>query len=121
MASLACFYKNIPVGHVEAGLRTGNIFSPWPEEFNRRLTGLVAKFHFAATAKAAQNLIDEKIPKSAIHVTGNTVIDALLQVLKKIQTNPLIRHELKNKFSFMRDDKKKILVTCHRRENFGSR
>jgi UDP-N-acetylglucosamine 2-epimerase (non-hydrolysing) len=118
-ASLAAFYERIPVGHVEAGLRTGNLYSPWPEEANRKLTSVIAKWHFAPTAISRSNLLKQGVPSCAIHVTGNTVIDALLQVREKIANDPQIRqHNLQN-FSFLDPSKRIVLVTGHRRENFG--
>ncbi len=120
-ASLAAFYLQIPVGHVEAGLRTYNIYSPFPEEVNRQFTSLVTKFHFAPTEKARQNLLDQKIPDKQIYVTGNTVIDSLFSVkekVKKIRFSPKVL----NKLPFLYQEKNVpniILVTGHRRENFG--
>lgn len=119
MASLACFYKRIPVGHVEAGLRTGNLWSPWPEELNRRITGLVAHLHFAPTQASAENLLAEKVQADAVEVTGNTVIDSLLQVSERLLHDETLRAPLRERFSFLRDDRKLVLVTGHRRENFG--
>lgn len=118
-ASLAAFYQQIPVGHVEAGLRTHNIYSPWPEEFNRRVTGIVANYHFAPTEKSQQNLLDEKTSADSITVTGNTVIDALQWVVNHIETDAHHSAELNKKFSYIESDKKLVLVTGHRRENFG--
>jgi UDP-N-acetylglucosamine 2-epimerase (non-hydrolysing) len=118
-ASLAAFYQKIPVGHVEAGLRTGNIYSPWPEEANRKLTGVLATLHFAPTCVASKNLRDEGVSAANIVETGNTVIDALIQVIKIIKKNDVIRAQLNKKFKFLDSDKKLILVTGHRRENFG--
>ena len=118
-ASLAAFYKKIPVGHVEAGLRTGNPYSPWPEEMNRRLTGAIAKYHFAPTDTARQNLMREGVDDESIHVTGNTVIDALQLIVEKIDQDAGLRRELDAQFNFCDPDKKIILVTGHRRENFG--
>ena len=118
--SLAAFYRQIPVGHVEAGLRTGNIYSPWPEEANRKLTGALARLHFAPTDTASQNLLNEGVADSSIHLTGNTVIDALLDVTDKIQRQPELEAELAGQFDFLDDDKRLILVTGHRRESFGS-
>lgn len=118
-ASLAAYYQQIPVGHVEAGLRTGNIYSPWPEEGNRRLTGALATLHFAPTATSKQNLLNEGVSADSIHVTGNTVIDALLDVVDKLEGNEVLQAEFAAKFSFLQSDKKLILVTGHRRENFG--
>ena len=119
-ASLAAYYEKIDVGHVEAGLRTGNIFSPWPEEINRKLTGSIARFHFAPTSIAKQNLVNEGIPESHICVTGNTVIDALLSVKEKIDADVKLDRELLSKFKTINFSNKIIVVTGHRRENFGS-
>ncbi|GAB5380362.1 MAG: UDP-N-acetylglucosamine 2-epimerase (non-hydrolyzing) VpsA [Aliiglaciecola sp.] len=118
-ASLAAFYQRIAVGHVEAGLRTGDIYSPWPEEINRKLTGSLTRLHFAPTAKAQQNLLQENVDPNAVVVTGNTVIDALIQVEKKVTTDETLKLSLQEKFSFLDPDKKLILVTGHRRESFG--
>lgn len=118
-ASLAAYYKKIAVGHVEAGLRTGNIYSPWPEEINRRLTGAITKYHFAPTERARQNLLHEGVNDASIIVTGNTVIDALLVVVEKISNNEALQRDMAEQFSFLQADKKLILVTGHRRENFG--
>jgi len=117
--SLAGFYEKINIGHVEAGLRTGNIYSPWPEEMNRRLTSSLSTLHFSPTQWAKQNLINADIPEDKIHVTGNTVIDALLQMSEKIKRDATLNDSLKEKFSFLDLQKKLILVTSHRRENFG--
>lgn len=119
MASLACFYKRIPVGHVEAGLRTGNLLSPWPEELNRRLTGLVASVHFAPTEAAKKNLLREMVPEDVVEVTGNTVIDALLQVSVRLQGEKSLINPLRDRFAFLAAGRKLVLVTGHRRENFG--
>ena len=118
-ASLAAYYERIPVGHVEAGLRTGNIYSPWPEEANRRLTSVLAEYHFAPTVAAKNNLIQENIPQSKIFVTGNTVTDALLWVKNRIETNADINAQLLSKFPMLNSKMRMILVTGHRRENFG--
>ena len=118
-ASLAAFYQRIAVGHVEAGLRTGNIYSPWPEESNRKLTGALTKFHFAPTEKAQNNLLAENVDSADIFVTGNTVIDALIKVVDKIKLDEALNAELASKFDFLDPDKKLILVTGHRRESFG--
>jgi len=117
--SLAAFYQRTAVGHVEAGLRTGNLYSPWPEEANRKLTGVLANLHFAPTQKSADNLRIENVKPETIHVTGNTVIDALLAVVDKIKTNPVLEAELAGRFPFLDSSKRLILVTGHRRENFG--
>ena len=118
-ASLAAFYQKIPIGHIEAGLRTGQIYSPWPEEANRRLTSSIASMHFAPTETARQNLLKESIEDSKIHVTGNTVIDALLSVKNKINTNDDIKKTIKASLPFLEKNENFILVTGHRRENFG--
>jgi len=118
-ASLAAFYQRIPVGHVEAGLRTGNLYSPWPEEANRKLTTALAHWHFAPTATSRANLLNEGVPSSAIYVTGNTVIDALLQVREKIVGNTPLRQQFEQDFNFLAPHKRLVLVTGHRRENFG--
>jgi UDP-N-acetylglucosamine 2-epimerase (non-hydrolysing) len=118
-ASLASFYAKIPVAHVEAGLRTNDIYSPWPEEMNRRVVGRVASLHFAPTETARNNLLAEGIFPAAIHVTGNTVIDALLNVVKKIDVDVNINQQFRERFSFLDEGKRLVLVTGHRRENFG--
>ena len=117
--TLAAYYQQIPVGHVEAGLRTGNLYSPWPEEGNRKLTGAIAAKHFAPTATSRQNLLNEGIADASIYVTGNTVIDALLEVVKKLETNQELANELQARFDFLDSSRKLILVTGHRRESFG--
>jgi UDP-N-acetylglucosamine 2-epimerase (non-hydrolysing) len=125
MTALAAFYKQIPVAHVEAGLRTHNIYSPWPEEVNRQITGRIAEYNFAPTETSKQNLLRENTPENKIFVTGNTVIDALYLVLDKIKTNKALNKtvldELNNKLGnkVNLDSSKFILVTGHRRENFG--
>ncbi len=118
-ASLASFYNHIPVAHIEAGLRTHNKYSPWPEEINRHITGVLTTLHFAPTAAARQNLIDEGIAPAQIEVTGNTVIDALLGAIEKMKSNPPLTEQYKKRFSFLDASKKLVLVTGHRRENFG--
>ncbi|WP_350587253.1 UDP-N-acetylglucosamine 2-epimerase (non-hydrolyzing) [Pseudoalteromonas sp. 3-MNA-CIBAN-0064] len=118
-ASLAAFYQQIPVGHVEAGLRTGNLASPWPEEGNRKLTGAITKLHFAPTPTSQQNLLNEGVNADDIIVTGNTVIDALLQVVDKVKTDETLIKTLQAKFPELDESKKLILVTGHRRESFG--
>jgi UDP-N-acetylglucosamine 2-epimerase (non-hydrolysing) len=117
--ALAAFYQKIPVGHVEAGLRTGDIYSPWPEEANRKLTGALADIHFTPTEKSRQNLLAENVPDEKIFVTGNTVIDALLQVVKIIDHDQAIKDSMQQRFDFIDPAKKIILVTGHRRESFG--
>ncbi|WP_081249434.1 non-hydrolyzing UDP-N-acetylglucosamine 2-epimerase [Aliivibrio fischeri] len=119
-ASLAGYYEQISIGHIEAGLRTGDIYSPWPEEANRRLTGVLTKFHFAPTNIARDNLLKENFEPSNIFVTGNTVIDSLITIINKINNDSEISIKFKKQFSFIKDDKKIILVTGHRRENFGT-
>jgi UDP-N-acetylglucosamine 2-epimerase (non-hydrolysing) len=118
-ASLSAFYAKIPVGHVEAGLRTGNIYAPWPEEINRSLVGRIAALHFAPTERARQSLLNETVPNASIHVTGNTVIDALLQVVDKLKHDPVLSKNLRKRFDFLVPNKRLICVTGHRRENFG--
>lgn len=118
-ASLAAYYEQIPVGHVEAGLRTGNIYSPWPEEANRKLTGTLTQYHFAPTETSQNNLLKENFKKESISVTGNTVIDALLLIKEKIDHDEALQHSLSEQFPFLREDKKLVLVTGHRRESFG--
>lgn len=118
-AALSAYYKRIPVGHVEAGLRTGNIFLPWPEEGNRKLTGALTRYHFAPTDTSKQNLLNENVPASDIFVTGNTVIDALLWVKAKLDNDNQLREELALLFPMLDTSKKLILVTGHRRESFG--
>ena len=117
--SLAALYNRVPVGHVEAGLRTGNLYSPWPEEANRKLTGTLASLHFAPTAHARDNLLAEGVPAESIHVTGNTVVDALLATVDKIRRSPGLEDALAGRFPFLSRDKRLVLVTGHRRENFG--
>jgi UDP-N-acetylglucosamine 2-epimerase (non-hydrolysing) len=119
-ASLAAYYRRIAVGHVEAGLRTGNLYSPWPEEANRKLTGVLASYHFAPTFRSRENLLREGVPCEKIVVTGNTVIDALLIVLARLADESSLTDQLESQFSFLDTQKKMILVTGHRRENFGA-
>lgn len=125
-AALASFYQQIPVGHVEAGLRTHNLYSPWPEELNRQITGRIAKFNFSPTKLSYCNLIAENVPENHIFVTGNTVIDALHVVVNKIKNNTRVSSELdqvllKSGYDTERlsNGKKLVLITGHRRENFG--
>jgi UDP-N-acetylglucosamine 2-epimerase (non-hydrolysing) len=117
-ASLAAYYQQIPVGHVEAGLRTGNIYSPWPEEINRKVTGTIARLHFAPTEKAASNLKSEAVPADWISITGNTVIDALLKVVERLENDPQQSAAFDREFA-IDPTKRLILVTGHRRESFG--
>ena len=118
-ASLAAYYQKIPVAHVEAGLRTHNIYSPWPEEANRKLTGVLTDLHFAPTNTARDNLLTENVADKNISVTGNTVIDALCHVEQSINENAQLKAELASRFAFINPEKKIILVTGHRRESFG--
>jgi UDP-N-acetylglucosamine 2-epimerase (non-hydrolysing) len=118
-ASLAAYYEQIKIGHIEAGLRTGDIYSPWPEEANRKLTSVITNYHFAPTELSKDNLLKEGISESNIKVTGNTVIDALFWVRKKIEKDENILENLTNKFNYLDKNKKLILVTGHRRESFG--
>jgi UDP-N-acetylglucosamine 2-epimerase (non-hydrolysing) len=116
-AALAAFYAGAPVGHVEAGLRTRNLLSPWPEEANRQITGRLASLHFAPTARSRQNLLDEAIDEARIVVTGNTGIDALHLVKKRLDGDGALRAEIAAQFPFLDPAKRLILVTGHRREN----
>ena len=125
-AALAAFYQQIPVGHVEAGLRTGNIYSPWPEEMNRLMTGRIATYHFAPTPLAKNNLMRENVSEERILVTGNTVIDALYMVVDKIKNDAALQSQLREAlkeagYDTMRLDgsRRLVLITGHRRENFG--
>ncbi len=117
--TLASYYHQITVGHVEAGLRTGNLYSPWPEEGNRKLTGAIAASHFAPTETAKNNLLREGVAPESIVVTGNTVIDALLNVTARLQPGSDLAAMIKQLFSFLDESKRLILVTGHRRESFG--
>ena len=118
-ASLAAFYQRIPVGHVEAGLRTGDLYSPWPEEANRTMTGHLATYHFAPTENSRQNLLRENLSGKHIYVTGNTVIDALFWVRDRVMKDEKLSSELLARYPFLNNGKKMILVTGHRRESFG--
>jgi UDP-N-acetylglucosamine 2-epimerase (non-hydrolysing) len=118
-AALAAFYKKIPVVHVEAGLRTGNIYSPWPEEMNRLLTDSITEIYFSPTSSARDNLFREAKDPARIYVTGNTVIDALLLAIDRIRDDEILADEMAAKFSFLNPDKRLLLVTGHRRESFG--
>ena len=118
-ASLAAYYQQTKVGHVEAGLRTGNIYSPWPEEANRKLTSAITNYHFAPTAGSKDNLLNEGVSEDEITVTGNTVIDALFWVREKLNKDGSLSSELSSKFDYLDTNKKLILVTGHRRESFG--
>ena len=118
-AALSAFYARIPVAHVEAGLRTGSLDAPWPEEGNRSLIGRLARLHFAPTEQARQNLLREGVSDQAIFVTGNTVVDALYQIRDRIDQRRSLKLRLARRYPFLSDDSKMILVTGHRRENFG--
>ena len=122
MAALACFYRRIPIGHVEAGLRTGNIWSPFPEEVNRRLASPLVRLHFAPTQGAAANLLREGVDPTTIHVTGNTVIDALFMEVER-QKQPAVQADIHGRLDALlgtaRHDAPYVLITGHRRENFG--
>lgn len=122
--SLACFYNSISVGHVEAGLRTHDLRAPFPEEFNRRVAGLVSEVHFCPTISCKNNLLAEGVPEQTIHVTGNTVVDALQWAIQKIETDPKTQEKIDNflekKLQFDWLHEEFILITGHRRENFGS-
>lgn len=117
--ALAAFYQKIAVGHVEAGLRTGNMYSPWPEEANRKLTGALAQLHFAPTVGARDNLLREGVPGERILVTGNTVVDALLHARDRIEADRSKAKALAAEFKFLREGADLVLITGHRRENFG--
>lgn len=125
-SALAAFYQQIPVAHIEAGLRTHNIYSPWPEEMNRQLTGRIATYHFAPTPLSRENLLKEDVADEKIVVTGNTVIDALYWVVDKIKTDDALQGELNTllqkagyEVNRLKDGRKLVLITGHRRENFG--
>ena len=129
MAALAAFYAKIPVGHIEAGLRTHNLMAPWPEEANRQITGRLATFHFAPTERSKENLLLEGIKNEKILITGNTVIDALKLMLNKLDLDSKLRTQITNQIidhgvpsKLLTDDQSKekiVLITGHRRENFG--
>ena len=127
-AALAAFYQQIPVGHIEAGLRTHNIYSPWPEEMNRQITGRIATWHFSPTSLSKKNLLSEGIEENRITVTGNTVIDALYHVVSQIKNKDDLRQQLTNELERAgykitrlseQSNRKLVLITGHRRENFG--
>jgi UDP-N-acetylglucosamine 2-epimerase (non-hydrolysing) len=118
-ASLSAYYHRIPVVHIEAGLRTGDMTSPWPEEANRKLAGALAVVHFAPTPCSRDNLLREGVAPESIYVTGNTVIDALNGMVNKIEQDLVLSHKLSSEFSFLSPERRFILVTGHRRENFG--
>lgn len=125
-AAIAAFYRQIPVGHIEAGLRTRNIYSPWPEEMNRQITSRIAKYHFAPTVLSCENLLEEGVKRESVVITGNTVIDALYMVVERIRNNTELSHSLDNSLAAngydvrrLHEGKKLVLITGHRRENFG--
>jgi len=117
--TLAAFYQRVAVGHVEAGLRTGDLQSPWPEEANRKLTGTLTNVHFAPTEESQQNLLNEGAQTERVHVTGNTVIDALLWVKDKLARDEQLNRSMAERFNCLREDARMVLITGHRRENFG--
>lgn len=117
--TLAAYYQQVPVAHIEAGLRTHNLNSPWPEEGNRKMTGALACMHFAPTDQSRSNLLREGVEDTTIHVTGNSVIDALLAVKNRLVTDLGMAAEIKSQFPYLRKDARLILITGHRRENFG--
>jgi UDP-N-acetylglucosamine 2-epimerase (non-hydrolysing) len=117
--TLAAYYRQVPVAHVEAGLRTGDLYAPWPEEANRKLTSALAARHFAPTAQARDNLLAEGIDSAIVHVTGNTVIDALLEVVARIERDAALRASLDARFGSLAPGRRLLLVTGHRRESFG--
>jgi UDP-N-acetylglucosamine 2-epimerase (non-hydrolysing) len=119
-SAIAAFYQKIPVGHVEAGLRSGDLYAPWPEEANRKFVGVVADVHFSPTEGSKLNLMKEGVPGNRVWVTGNTVIDALLETVRGIEAEAGLREQLESNLPFLNTDKKIIMVTGHRRENFGS-
>lgn len=119
-AALSAFYEHVPVGHVEAGLRTGNLMSPWPEEANRHLTGVIASLHFAPTERAKENLLAEGVDSESVLVTGNTVIDTLLEAIKTLDSNAVLAQKMDLEFSALLGTSRLVLITGHRRENFGS-
>jgi UDP-N-acetylglucosamine 2-epimerase len=118
-ASLAAFYKKIPVGHVEAGLRSGDPLQPWPEEVNRRLIDVIADQYYTPTTETRGNLLREGVPRDAVHLTGNTVIDALLMMADRVESEPALASSLAASFSYLDPNRPLLLVTGHRRENFG--
>lgn len=124
--SLAAFYQQIPVGHIEAGLRTYNIYSPWPEEINRQITSRIAKYNFVPTLLAKEHLLSEGIDEASIYLTGNTVIDALKLMIEKIKSDPILISHIKEKINTLgynvgriKNGRRMVLITGHRRENFG--
>lgn len=117
--TLAAYYKQIPVGHIEAGLRTGNLYSPWPEEANRKVTGSLAALHFAPTERSRRNLLNEGVPEETVVVTGNTVIDALLSVRERLHADEALRRRAVDRIPYKINGRRIVLVTGHRRESFG--
>lgn len=117
--AIASYFQKIPVAHIEAGLRTGDKYAPWPEEMNRKLTGVVADFHFAPTTTAKENLLREGVNEATIHVTGNTVVDALFVVLQRLSEDKQLNNQLNEQFKFLDPSRRLLLITGHRRENFG--
>lgn len=117
--AIASYYQKIRVGHVEAGLRTGDKYAPWPEEMNRKLAGAITDIHFAPTASAKDNLLNEGIHEATIHITGNTVVDALLAVTQRLAKDNQLTNQLNEQFDYLDRSRRLILVTGHRRENFG--
>ncbi|WP_049126767.1 non-hydrolyzing UDP-N-acetylglucosamine 2-epimerase, partial [Burkholderia cenocepacia] len=117
--SLAAFYRYLPVGHVEAGLRSGDIWSPWPEELNRRVTDAVSSWHFAPTGQARDNLLSEGVPGGAVSLTGNTVIDALHEVKRMLDRTAALSDKVAAYFPFLEPSRRVVLITGHRRESFG--
>ncbi|EKO3437984.1 non-hydrolyzing UDP-N-acetylglucosamine 2-epimerase [Vibrio fluvialis] len=117
--TLAAYFQQIKVGHVEAGLRTNNIYSPWPEEGNRKVTGSLANLHFAPTSTSLDNLLAENVPEDTIVITGNTVIDALFMVRDKLSHNQELQSNFMKKFDFLKTGRRVVLITGHRRESFG--
>jgi UDP-N-acetylglucosamine 2-epimerase len=119
-SSLAAFYRKVPVGHVEAGLRSGSLYAPWPEEMNRRVATLATRFHFAPTELSRRNLLKEAVDPSHIHLTGNTVIDALVATVERLRRSPAACAALQSRFANLDSNLPLVLVTGHRRENFGA-
>lgn len=117
--TLAAYFQQVKVGHVEAGLRTNNIYSPWPEEGNRKVTGCLANLHFAPTSTSQNNLLKENVPADTIVVTGNTVIDALFMVRDKLNSNQTLKSSFEQQFEFLNTQRRMVLITGHRRESFG--
>ncbi|MDZ5515588.1 UDP-N-acetylglucosamine 2-epimerase (non-hydrolyzing) [Vibrio fluvialis] len=117
--TLAAYFQQVKVGHIEAGLRTNNIYSPWPEEGNRKVTGCLANLHFAPTSTSEKNLLKESVPADTIIVTGNTVIDALFLVRDKLDSEQSLRANFEQQFGFLNEQRRIVLITGHRRESFG--